>query len=456
MLLWFFQVILLQPFYEYNKISVVKDVAAKVANYSGETEQLEDYINVLSSQNDLCIRVIGQEDINSGVGGCRINQLPTYKLVEYVNKALQNDGTYLEKSEVVDMQFMPETFKVVETKFTGDHTVIYTKVVDNEAGNKEVILIDTRISRVNAATQALTFQLGFIGLIVLISGGILAIFMAKKIVKPIESINSAAKNLAKGEYTYDGTPKDYLEVQELNETLKDAATEVKKADKAKRDLIANVSHDLRTPLTMITGYGEMMIDLPNEKTDENLKVIVDESKRLSLIVNDLLDLSKLNENKITLEFQEFDITECIHEVIKTYDQYLKNEKRSIEFDDREHYWINGDKNRIAQVLHNFINNAINYSTNEDRIDIHQTVTDGRLRIAIQDFGYGIASSDLSLIWDRYYKLDKEHKRTTQGSGIGLAIVKEILELHGYNYGVDSVLDEGSTFYFETTISKVNE
>lgn len=448
LLLWFFQVILLQPFYEYNKIEVVKDVASKVAK-GVDSAQLEEYMSTLSEQNDLCIRVIGQDDISTGNGGCRLSQLPTFKLVEYVNLAIQNKGTYLVKSDIVDLQFSPDSDKMIETKFNGDRNVIYTKIVDDKDGNNMVILIDTRISRVNAATQALTYQLGIIGLIVTISGAILAIFMAKKIVKPIESINSAATNLAKGEYTNQSNKGDYLEVQELNETLIEAATEVKKADKAKQDLIANVSHDLRTPLTMITGYGEMMIDLPNEKTDENLKVIVDESKRLSLIVNDLLDLSRLNESKIMLDKEEFDITVLIQDVIKTYDQFLKNDDRCIEFDGSVHHTILGDKKRIAQVLHNFINNAINYSENKDKIVIKQTVLDDQLRISIQDFGPGISTEDIEHIWDRYYKIDKEHKRSTQGSGIGLAIVKEILELHKYTYGVDSVVHEGSTFYFET-------
>jgi signal transduction histidine kinase len=100
----------------------------------------------------------------------------------------------------------------------------------------------------------------------------------------------------------------YLEAQELNETLTDAAEDIQAADKAKRDLIANVSHDLRTPLTMISGYGEMMQDMPEEKTDENLQVIIDESKRLNALVNDLLDLSKMQASKIQLVEEDMDLT----------------------------------------------------------------------------------------------------------------------------------------------------
>lgn len=452
-LLWIFQVVLLQPFYEYNKVNVVKEVADNVERYI-ESDQLDDYVVSLASQNDLCIRVLGSVgDIFTRNSGCRINQLPYDKLFEYANLAIQNGGSYLSKSDLVEMQFSPDNLNAVTAKFNGDKNVIYTKVVNLGDLNENIIIVNTRVSRVNAATQALSYQLLYIGIIVTLSATILAFFMAKRIVKPIVAINKASQKLSKGEYNHVTSDRDYLEVKELNQTLTEAAEQVQKADKAKRDLIANVSHDLRTPLTMITGYGEMMMDLPNEKTDENIKVIVDESKRLSVIVNDLLDLSKLTENKITLNLQKFDITECIKEVIKTYDQYIKQEGGSIEFNPSEDAFILGDQSRINQVLHNFINNAINYSGNSKEIVIHQIIRDKKVRIEIQDFGCGIEESDIPLIWDRYYKIDKEHIRSSQGSGIGLAIVKEILDLHHYTYGVISKINEGSTFYFETELQE---
>lgn len=451
-LLWFFQVILLQPFYEFNKINVVKEVADKIEKYI-DSNQLEEYVSSLSDQNDLCVRIISENDISTRNAGCRISQLPVDKLLEYANLAIQNNGSYLSKSDLVEMQFVPDTLNTVTAKFNGDKNVIYTKVVNLESDSPTIIMVNTRISRVNAATQALSYQLLFIGIIVTLSAAILAFFMAKKIVKPIAEINEASQNLSKGDYKHMTSQKDYLEVQELNQTLTEAARQVQKADKAKRDLIANVSHDLRTPLTMITGYGEMMMDLPNEKTDENIKVIVNESKRLSIIVNDLLDLSKLAENKITLNLEKFDITACCREVIKTYDQHLKQERIVIEFDTTEDVNIVGDKHRISQVLHNLINNAINYSDENKRIIIHQRIEGEKVKILVQDFGCGIAESDLPLIWDRYYKVDKEHIRSDQGSGIGLAIVREILDLHHYTYGVESKINEGSIFYFETTVEK---
>ncbi|MEG1463115.1 MAG: hypothetical protein RSC48_08375, partial [Anaerorhabdus sp.] len=172
-LLWFFQVILLQPFYEFNKINVVKEVADKIEKYI-DSNQLEEYVSSLSDQNDLCVRIISENDISTRNAGCRISQLPVDKLLEYANLAIQNNGAYLSKSDLVEMQFVPDTLNTVTAKFNGDKNVIYTKVVNLESDSPTIIMVNTRISRVNAATQALSYQLLFIGIIVTLSAAILA------------------------------------------------------------------------------------------------------------------------------------------------------------------------------------------------------------------------------------------------------------------------------------------
>lgn len=451
-LLWVFQIGLLQPLYEYNKVSVAKETAANIEKVINN-EDISDYIASLSEQNDLCALVITDSQmINTNVTGCMINRLPYDKLVEYYSLAKENGGSYLSKSELVEMSFNPnapdESFV---SKYKGDKNIVYTKVVEDDSGLVSIILVNTRVTRVNAATQTLSDQLFMIGCIIFIATVILVLFLTKKIVKPIVKIKEATNHLAGGKYENASKKDDYLEIYELNKTLEYAATQIQKADKAKRDLIANVSHDLRTPLTMITGYGEMMLDLPDEKTDENIKVIVAESKRLNLIVNDLLDLSRLNENKIELHKENFNLTECIQDVLKTYESYLKQEEFQLQFDFDKPIMIYADKKRIAQVLHNFIDNAINYSNQNKRIEVRQILKNNQVRVEIQDFGQGIETSQIELIWDRYYKVDKEHNRVSQGSGIGLAIVKEVLELHQFNYGVESKINEGSTFYFEVPV-----
>lgn len=451
LLLWIFQVVLLQPIYEMNKINTVKTVTNEIGN-NIDNPQLEEYIVSQSKKNDLCIRIIHDGDIITAPNyGCMISTLPIDQLFDYYNRAIEHGGSYLAMNEMIEMAFSLNSPDRVIPKNSGDKNIVYTKVVNDEKKGESIILVNTQITRVNAATQTLTNQLFYLGIIIILATLILVFLLTKKIVKPIEKINSAAKLLYNGNYNGNNFNHGYREISELNRTLENACEQIKMADKAKRDLIANVSHDLRTPLTMITGYGEMMKDLPNEKTDDNLQVIIDESKRLSLLVNDLLDLSKLSENAITLNLAPFDCTLLCKEVISSYDAYLKKENFTIEFQSDHNYYIMGDKKRISQVLHNFINNAINYSGNSKHIVVRQVITNDEITIEIQDFGIGLDENSIPLVWERYYKVDKEHVRYLQGSGIGLAIVKQILDLHQFDYGVKSSINEGSTFYFKVSV-----
>jgi signal transduction histidine kinase len=261
-------------------------------------------------------------------------------------------------------------------------------------------------------------------------------------------INEAAKQLPEGKYETDPSTDVYQEAQELNSTLTQAAADIQKADQAKRDLIANVSHDLRTPLTMITGYGEMMQDLPEEKTDENLQVIVDESKRLNALVNDLLDLSKLQEGKITINPEEIDLSDLIRTQMRKYDVYRMQEGFEIEESIEDGLTASADRKRLEQVFNNFMTNAINYSGEKKHIVVKVYAEGNNAKVEVRDFGAGIEKKDLPNIWDRYQKSSHSFSRSMTSTGLGLAIVRGIAEAHGAGYGVSSEKGKGSMFWLE--------
>lgn len=315
------------------------------------------------------------------------------------------------------------------------------------------ILIQTGVSPLNATIKTLANQLLLITILMAIAIIILAYLLNRKIAKPLSLINDNAKALSHGEYVVMPTTNKYIEAEELNETLANAAVNIKIADKAKRDLIANISHDLRTPLTMITGYGEMMQDIPEENNSENIQVIVDESKRLTRLVNDLLDLSKLQDNIIELNKTRFNLTELLKQEIAKYEVYVIKEGYKIEAFLGEDVYINADKARIEQVFNNFMVNAVHYDTNNKHIIIREIIDDDNVQVQVIDHGKGIEEKDINNIWDRYFKVDKKHMRNVSGSGIGLSIVKEVLELHKAKYGVSSEVDKGSTFWFSFPIEK---
>ena len=219
----------------------------------------------------------------------------------------------------------------------------------------------------------------------------------------------------------------------------------------RNELIANMSHDLRTPLTMISGYGEMMRDIPGENNAENVQVIIDEANRLTTLVNEILDVSKLQAGVQSLEISVFDISGQVSEICERLRHLLKREFK-IRLEPMDKVMVEGDSVKLTQVVYNLITNAVNYSTKRREIVVHQSVENGIYRLAVQDFGEGIAEDMLPYVWDRYYRGNQSHVRAKVGSGIGLSIVKGILELHKAKFGVDSRVGEGSTFWFELPVA----
>ena len=206
---------------------------------------------------------------------------------------------------------------------------------------------------------------------------------------------------------------------------------------------------------MIEGYGEVMRDIPGENTPENVQVIIDETQRLSQLVNDLLDLSKLRAGTKKMEPVRVNLTELVKTTLVRYEKLTEHNGYRIEFHADGEAEILADRTMILQVVYNLINNAINYTGEDKRVTVTQTVKDGRVRIGVADTGEGIDKDQLPLIWDRYYKVDKVHRRAMIGTGLGLSIVKGILEMHGASYGVESTKGKGSLFWFEFPVAEEN-
>lgn len=447
-LLWLFQVVFLDSFYQRFKIEGIEKIGNTLAA-NLESEKFTEIVAQQARQNDACIRVLnglGQIQTTNTMG-CQLYNLSNAEIAEYVAQAQANGGSYLDIQSEKVVSELPNGNLLLSNKH-GSKNLIYFKIVDNTSYFKTIIMVNTHISPINATTETLRTQLGYIALIVVVASLGLAYLMSRKIVKPIVNINQSARQMAEGNYDIVFTGRGYKEITQLNDTMNHTTRKLKEVDQMRRDLIANVSHDLRTPLTMISGYGEMMRDLPGENTPENVQVIIDEAHRLSNLVNDLLDLSKLQENKIELHIQDFDLTQLIQTVLYRYEKFMTQDGFDIQFQPAESVRVNADPDRLGQVLYNFINNAINYSLDDKRIVIRQLINGNRVRVEVEDHGEGISEDKLNYIWDRYYKVDKTHKRSSAGSGIGLAIVREILELHHAQYGVRSEVGQGSVFWFE--------
>ena len=202
---------------------------------------------------------------------------------------------------------------------------------------------------------------------------------------------------------------------------------------------------------MIKAYAEMILDISGSnktKRQQHLNVIINEVNHLDLLVNDMLELSQLQSGNISLNLENVDLSQFAQEIINVFKGMAELKSIEIELIGKIPAYVFVDKIKIGQVIYNFISNAVKHVGNDQKIIVKLTlINNHEVRLAVIDHGSGIAEEQLPYVWDRYYKIDKNYQRAKEGSGLGLAIAKSILDAHLAKYGVNSVLEKGSEFYF---------
>ena len=454
-----------------------------------DSEEKEDQLDQLAAQNNITIYVT--DTSGNALYNCeyiattKMSTLPNEEFLRYYKEAQDNGGsTVIEfkgnhnktfekqngdtesSTEAVSAPQPPQEDSSIPQPPEADgfvqnygqdmaESIIYVDVLtsDNTAC---VLMVNTVLTPVSATVDTLRIQMIWITVVMIILSLLIALVISKKVSRSMIRVNNAAKKLAKGDFNVSFDGKDYREIAELSETLNQAATDLGKNEKLQKELIANVSHDLRTPLTMIIAYSEVMRDLPGENTPENVQVVIDEAKRLTNLVNDMLDISKLQAGALEMKLSEFNLTDRIQKVLERYNKLKEQDGYRIDFEYQEEVYVCADEFKIFQVIYNLINNAINYTGSDKRVLVRQLVREQIVRIEVIDSGEGISEENLPYVWDRYYKVDKTHKRAVMGTGLGLSIVKNILELHHAEYGVESILSAGSKFWFELPVIEKEE
>lgn len=472
-LLWLFQTVYLDEFYKKIKTDELEDACESVIEVIDDENnsivETTKAIEAIGASFDICIRVVNTygTDIYATEQNmqCNVHKLRRDQLLGLIAEAKLNGGSYRARLENKKHDFFMTDDKGVTNmenilgkdkyenmpKMSDAESIIAVDVVKDATGRELVIMINTIITPVDATVHTLRIQLIYISIIMVILSLVIAIVISLKISKPIIKMNDSAKKLGKGEYDVHFEGDGYKEIAQLSETLNQAAVELSKAEGLQRELIANVSHDLRTPLTMITAYSEVMRDLPGENTPENVQVIIDEAKRLTTLVNDLLDVSKLQAGVMELNAKQYDLTESIESVLTRYSKFLEQNGFTVDFEYDRHIVVEADEDKMYQVIYNLVNNAINYTGDDKKIIVRQRVNGSIARIEVIDSGEGIAKEELANVWERYYKVDKNHKRAVMGNGLGLSIVKNVLKLHKLQFGVESEVGKGTCFWFEIRI-----
>lgn len=441
--LWFFQVIFLNSYYEWMKTSEMDSIALKIEeNYNRGT--LNEYLNTITSTKDICIEIL-------------YNHLEIYSFSSERGCIPENSNAYYIdiKNEFMNSDIKSKNYILNHSRI--EHKTLVTAI---QLEDDYYVFLSVSMDPLTSTVHILASQLIYVTMLVLVLSFTIAYYISKRISRPIIQINETAKKMAQG--IYDVEFKIDTEIDELNEltvTLNQAKNELSKTDTLRRELMANVSHDLKTPLTMIKAYAEMVRDLSyhdKEKRNHHLNTIIDETDRLNLLVNDMLELSKLESNVGNIHMEPFDIHELIKIVLSRFSYLEERGSYQFEYIGTSSAMVMADKQKIEQVIYNLIGNAIRYVGKDKKVIIHLIAEKNNYRVEIIDHGKGIEKEELDKIWDKYYKADKTYKRDKTSTGLGLSIVKNILLEHKYSYGVKSKKNEGTTFYFEIPKLKKNK
>lgn len=458
--LWLCQVVFLDDIYKTIKISEIK-AAAKIIIEHIDSYTLETESDKIAQDGEICILALRMVNNDTAekvisihtVSGCTIHNTNEHSKFVLYDSAKENGGKLLQRflfdEEKRAYYSIDDDLYGKDT--SGSESIIYTSIIENKNGDSILLMLDSVISPVSATVRTLNYLLAAITVLLLFLTFGLAFIIAHQVSKPIIKINEAAKRLAERQYDASFSERGYREIAELGGTLNYAAHELSKVDDLYRELIANISHDLRTPLTMIIGYGEVIRDLPNENTPENIQIIIDEANRLTSLVNNVLDISRLRNGVQKFENAPFNLTDAIKNTLTRYSRLIENDGYSIDFLFENDVIVNSDQSRILQVLYNLVNNAVTYTGADKKVTVKQITKNGFVRIEVTDTGEGIDEDKLDLIWDRYYKVEKVHRRAAIGTGLGLSIVKTVMEAAGGTCGVRSSTGKGSTFWFELKI-----
>lgn len=317
-------------------------------------------------------------------------------------------------------------------------------------GTDNILVIIAPLAPDQVTVRILRNMLIYISFIILVVSLILAFALSVRLTGPIETLTRSATELSKGNHDvyFDGA--GFTETKELARALNKASYEMEKTDFYQREIIANVSHDLKTPLTMIRSYAEKIIDITGdhpEKRNADLNVIISETERLNRLVTDMLSVSNLQSNNVEMHMETFDLVEAAKSVYESF-VVLESDGFDISFHPCKPAYVVGDRMRLIQVMTNLVSNAVKYSGNNKYIEIRLSKSSRKVAFHCIDRGVGIPSDEIGHVWDKYYRTSANHERGIEGTGLGLAIVKSLLNLHGAKYGVESEEGKGSDFWFE--------
>ena len=344
--------------------------------------------------------------------------------------------------------------------YYGEDMMIVAVPIQKENGESNgAVIMNAPVQGINKFLTQIYLAIGLIGLLALALTVFVVRRLSRGIVKPLREMEETAASMAQGCYDKRVQVTSEDEVGQLGASLNTLAQELsnfvartEQMETLRRDFVANVSHELRTPLTIIRGYTEALRDGtvtdPAQAARFNT-IIVNETERLERLINDLLDLSRLQAQQYTMEVEPIPLVEVVDSVVSM----LRGKAEEKEILLSKSYDINtppilGNGDRLVQLLLILLDNALKYTPVRGKVSVDLTHTAQHVIVTITDTGEGIPSEDLPLVWERFYKVDKAHTRENHGTGLGLSIARELIERHGASVSVTSQPGVGTTFVLQ--------
>ena len=320
-------------------------------------------------------------------------------------------------------------------------------VLANLNGSRQVLVVSRSQANMDALMKLLTSRYLLVTVTVLILALILSVCLAEYFARPFRHLNKSALQMAAGDYETEFMREGPLEARQLADTLELAEQEFNKTEALRRDFVANVSHDMKTPLTVIRMYAEMLEafsgEIP-EKREEHVRMILDETDRLTNFISDTLDLAKLQSGTMEMHPSVFAIQDVAEEVLSSV--CANKPEFQFKMDCPESMLVYADRKLIYRVIYNFASNAVKFSGERQEARILIRRYQGSVRVEVIDYGIGIEKDKLPYIWNRFYQA-KPNDRQKSGMGVGLNIASEILRLHHAPFGAESTPNEGTCFWF---------
>lgn len=453
--LWLLQTVFLQNFYDSMVISNTKAAAEKIIA-DGKNENINDEIDELTHNNSILVyitdtdgNILYNSDEFNGMKKRGISaendemQGKKYGKHQGGYRSLPDGyGEFLEKlneNNILEMQ--------------SENYYVYGSYIDYyDTEEKAVLYVGAVIDAVGASVTIISIQLVWVTALSVAVGFVLSWFIARRFSVPVGILSEKAKKLGEKDYPAEFQKGFCTELDELSDTLDRTNIKLNESRDFQMELLANASHDLRTPLTMIKGYAEMIRDISwqdEKQCSEDVAVIIKEADRLTAIVNEIMEYSELKADNSTKDFEKINISQLVERTANSFENLKKPDGIIVEKDISGNIFVYGNESRLERALYNLMDNAARHTGDSRKIKISLTAENSRAVLSVRDYGNGIPEHELANIWDRYYTT---RMRKGKGvSGLGLAIVKQTVEIHNGNCHVDSEQGKGSNFVIDLPV-----